>query len=334
MTALSCGGRTTGTPASPTPPGLTGTRVVTGVVLRTQEGAPVAGATVKLTQGGAASTVTDASGRFTLSQLPEGPLLLALTAPGYIDYHSRLQVTNAQGDTALEIIPDGGPFNLEFYRQFVRDATRTQGLAFESTHRWTMAPSFYFRTVTEENERPVPDGIIDGVERIFTNAVPELSGERYQVAAFETGAAPGEPRDGWVNVSFREQGTSSTIGAASVGGNSGTMWIIYDPARGPESNYFHCDSLTLYVADHEIVHTMGFYHTAPPWGTQITDFQSGEGCPGSGRPERTRYHAAVMYSRPRGNQDPDTDPGLTYVLDLRARSGPVISCVVPGVGGR
>jgi hypothetical protein len=78
------------------------------------------------------------------------------------------------------------------------------------------------------------------------------------------------------------------------------------------------------IADHEIVHVMGFWHTSDTFH----DFHSATGCPGSGRPDRVRYHAAVMYSRPPGNQDVDND-SPSFMHQFAERSGPpVVSCDV------
>jgi hypothetical protein len=77
------------------------------------------------------------------------------------------------------------------------------------------------------------------------------------------------------------------------------------------------------LADHEITHTMGYWHTQ----NVIVDSFSGEGCPGSPRPDYIRFHSSVMYSRPVGNKDPDLDPApATAVQAPESGRRVVVSC--------
>jgi hypothetical protein len=123
-----------------------------------------------------------------------------------------------------------------------------------------------------------------------------------QVAAFESGEEERPHQPGWVTVTFvrdLEYG-----GLATAGPSLGPwMKIRYNPALDAGPIFSGCESVMVEIADHEIVHTMGYSHTDEVGN----DFRSGKGCPGAGRPERVRYHAAVMYSRAHGNLDPDRD---------------------------
>ena len=67
---------------------------------------------------------------------------------------------------------------------------------------------------------------------------------------------------------------------------------------------------------------MGFWHT----DNSLVDEFSGTGCPGTGRPGYTLYHANVVYSRPVGNIDPDVDP-VSSAQQLAPRgSRPIVRC--------
>jgi hypothetical protein len=132
--------------------------------------------------------------------------------------------------------------------------------------------------------------------------------------------------DGWVNVTFYDQ-----LGAAfwpvNVGGNSGTISIRFGMVSTQTTNPFNCQTPEVGVADHEITHTMGFYHTP---NVYIDSF-SGNGCPGNNRPDNTKYHAAILYSRPVGNIDPDVDPDtIANTTGPADRQRLVISCVLGG----
>ena len=99
---------------------------------------------------------------------------------------------------------------------------------------------------------------------------------------------------------------AGVLGRSTIGGNSGTISLLYSPllVSNPQNNPFGCDFYMYGIAVHEITHTLGFYHTLD----LINDSFSGPGCTGTGRPERTRFHSSIMYSRPAGNTDPDVDP--------------------------
>lgn len=130
-------------------------------------------------------------------------------------------------------------------------------------------------------------GLLAEIVRVFEASVPELSDGRRRVA--------------------------------EVSGNSGRMLLRYNPERDdtPEVVSLHsCTATMIYVAEHEITHTMGFWHAGSEGDFNDTDWA----CTGTGRSERARYHASLVYSRPRGNQDPDLDP-FPPLPTLSAASG-------------
>ena len=89
------------------------------------------------------------------------------------------------------------------------------------------------------------------------------------------------------------------------------------------TNPYNCESVVIAVADHEITHTMGFWHTA----NVFIDTFSGQGCPGAGRPAHVLYHAALVYSRPPGNRDPDNDPEDVHRVGTGERAKPqTVTC--------
>jgi hypothetical protein len=130
---------------------------------------------------------------------------------------------------------------------------------------------------------------------------------------------------GWVTIEFyREIDGSLLQGSASIGGNAGRVRIRYDPERDESfGNIFGCGSSAVHVADHEIVHVMGYRHTS----NTAEDFQSGWGCPGAGRPNRVSLHASALYARPYGNVDVDSDPAqFMHPMASRSTMGPVAQC--------
>ena len=323
---VACGGAAQPSAPTLTDPPLTGPHTLSGVVVATQDGAPAAGVAVKVNSTGSSTVTTGPNGEFRFDSVPDGTSFLELSAPGYLTRATKVTVTSPRSGVTLDIIRDAEPFSLGFYRQFARNGF-SSAEALAALNPWTIAPSFYVRTVTDDTGDPVPPAVIEGVRRVIVNSVPELSADRFRVATFETGSEPRERVTGWVIVTFfRSFPRAGAIGDASVGGNSGFIRLEYDPDTIDRTG-LGCEARTVAVADHEMVHSMGFWHTGPPsGGGSDFDFLSGPGCPGNGRKERTRYHAAVAYSRPPGNRDPDTDP-FNFSL-LRADGGmpPVVSC--------
>jgi len=57
---------------------------------------------------------------------------------------------------------------------------------------------------------------------------------------------------------------------------------------------------------HEVGHALGFFHV-PDRNTIMNPFIPGN-CPSGQLSPAEQYHAAIAYSRPRGNLDPDNDP--------------------------
>jgi hypothetical protein len=282
--------------------------------------------TLNIPSGGSLSATTDATGHFAFTSLPDATFNVVLTAPGYVQHRSFLALTGTRSAAVLDLIRDGGSFSLTFYRQFVRNGFESSTL--ERTRRWTVAPSFYLRTVTDDTQEPVPEEIISGIKRVIMNSVPELSAGQFVVNAFETGTEARPQKDGWVSILLlRNRSLGEGIsGRSTVGGNTGTISIVYDPNLPPGVyNAQQCEAEAVSVADHEIVHTMGFYHTANTY----QDFHSGQGCPGLGRPANTLYHAAVMYSRPPGNLDPDTDVTVLYSLGFSRAPQKTVACRLP-----
>jgi hypothetical protein len=212
------------------------------------------------------------------------------------------------------MITDTPPFSLSFYREFARNAADAPS-NLQPLNPWTKAPSFYIKT-TDDQGNLVPKETIDGLMRIFVNSVPPLTAGRFAVAAIETGETDRSPADGWVRVLFQQVlSNPSAAGDSSVGGNQGVMHIRTTPV--PPSTGFSCTSGAAGVAVHEVVHAMGFWHTANPPTATSFGVITGQtfNCEGVRLPSMTQHHVAIAYSRSPGNRDPDSDAS-TFSLGL------------------
>lgn len=317
-----------GDTSSPTAPATWGPAVVAGRVVRTQDGTPIARASVRV---GDASTQTDGDGRFQL--LADRSDSVTVFAVGYLKRET--WVPQADGDArdmTVDLIPSGDPFVLGFFRQFARNGFERRDDLF-ATRRWTSSPSFFIQTTLEDTGEDVPAEVIERVRTILIGSVPELSGGRLSVAQVTTGPTSGLRFPGTVNVQFFRDLEGTAIGRATVGGPSGFIHLQFDPAN-PVVLSGHptgCDLRVYYVAEHEITHTVGFFHTFE----ELEDFHGvpGAGCVGAPRSDRARYHAAITYARPPGNGDIDSDPEpeVAALTGFAAGEGPVVFCDLRGV---
>ena len=296
---IACGG--TENPFTPPTNPSDGSGTVSGTLLSYGDRTPLSGASVVI---GQTIATTDAQGKFALPNLPgSGAGIITANAPGYVFRGFGVSLSQVPPNLTIDILRDTPPFSLQFYRFWARNGYESPEL--QATKPWTRSPSFYVRMVVvgPTTTTRVDPAVVDRIRDLFEKSVPELSGGRFRVAAFETGDAERPAEEGWVNLTFYSQ-LGSAFGTSTVGGNSGTMSIRYGIVSNPTTNPTNCMTPEVSIADHEITHTMGFWHTPDIFG----DTFSGPGCPGAPRPDYIRYHSAVMYSRPVGNRDPDVDP--------------------------
>jgi len=325
---MACGGA----PAAPTSSPPAGDGSVSGTVVSVVLGAPIPGASVKV---GDWSATADANGRFTVTGVPAiGEFPVIIDAPGHFQRRTsvRLRYLASHPDLEVDLIPTSAPFDYTFFRQFARNELVRGQTGLEPLRPWTMAPSFYIRTVLDPTGETIPTEIVSHVTTVLVNGVREYSGGKMSSAGVETGTEDRPAASGWVNVIFRRELSGPNVaGQATIGGNQGTMLLRFDPddPRLYVDDPSGCYARVVQVAAHEIQHTMGYYHTT---GAYVALYEDPD-CDAAGLSERLRYHAAVMYSRPRGNVDPDTDPeGFT----LNATTGvgqAVVSCSDAHVGG-
>jgi hypothetical protein len=193
------------------------------------------------------------------------------------------------------------------YREFARDGFERPNQLRE-LRRWRQRPSFYIRTVHEDTGAAIPAPFVAAMHAVIRNTVTELSGGIHRDAVIEAGTESRQEAPGWVIVTFRKQlMTPSAHGQATVGGESGWLALRFDDDSPRPSNNFpdRCPSYELQVLEHELTHTMGFWHTSV-WADGSA-FNSLTGCTGADRSESARHLAAIVYARAPGNLDVDVD---------------------------
>ena len=318
--AAACGGGSGGsrpsTPTTPsvpttptTPPTPVNTWSASGqiVALGTTQG--IGGAT--LTPGWPLAAVSaDEQGKYTIGDVanpPSTPYPVTLSAGGMISHD--VWITWARGARTgvnLDMIRNAAPFNMEFYRQFARDTFDSdQGAPFPLL-RWTTAPSFYVRTV-DQNGRAIEPEVLAVTLDALTRGVQGYTGGRYSPAAIETGTDARPQAAGWINVDIRRDPNDRQVcGRAFVGANPGLITLNDDVCS--------CGSNKIpgAVTMHEVGHAMGFFHVSDR-NSLMFPFASGD-CPAGALSPAEAFHAAVVYSRPRGNTEPDHDPSSGAAL--------------------
>ena len=311
---LSCGGGGASRP-SPTPPtappaappAVTGWSV-SGTLVETTSRRPIPGATIAPTWD-LAAIQSGSDGAFELAATtnpPTAPYRLSISGADILSREVWVSwVRGPRTGVEFDAIINRPPFSLEFYRQFVRGTYDAEGAPY-ANFRWMSAPSFYVQTI-DQNGRPVEPEVLAVVLEALPRAVREFSGGRFGGAVVETGTEARAPREGWIDVAIRrDRNERSTCGFAQIGANPGSITFNNDVCS--------CGSNKIpgALVLHEVGHAMGFFHV-PDRRSVMYPYLPGN-CPSGQLSAAERFHAAIAYSRPRGNRDPDIDPAAGQYL--------------------
>lgn len=287
-------------PSAPTP----AVTVFEGRLTASNGGEPLGGVAVDF--GGLAAT-TDASGGFSYRYGPGATRgRLTFTAPGILT-RSLVYAADVSRIVAADAVVLKPPFDLDFYRQLVRNDLEAPG-QLQPLRRWSSAPSVYVQTVDTAN-RPIDTGTLDSTVGTIRAAVAEWTGGVFSNVIVERGTESRIGQDGWVTVIWDGTG-SEFCGTALVGGGE----IHFSP-RTSGCRCPGTPGVTATTVRHEIGHMLGFWHT--PAVTDVMYRSAGFSCDLPMSP-RERFHSALAYRRPRGNVDPDSDPGtIVNVAPMR-----------------
>jgi hypothetical protein len=288
----------TPTPQVPvTPPPPPNRWSLAGRVVDTVTGVPVPGAVLE--PAGFPAVTADAAGEYAIQAdtlPPDSSFTVTVRASGFITREA--QVPSARGARTgvdISLIRDAAPFSLDFYRQLVRNATRTPE-DLEPLLRWTTAPKFYMRTVEEGTARPVEAEVLALVQEWLLLGVSMWTG--WTVPTFESGPEARGSQAGWIRVVFIRS-DEPFCGTSFVGRNPGLITLALDV----------CDCGSRKVPPdtilHEVGHALGFWHVADrrsvmypidPGGCRPAELSAAE-----------KHHAAIAFRRPNGSTDIDRD---------------------------
>lgn len=252
-----CSGSPTAPSPTPSPsPSPAPPPTFSGSVTNTVSGAPVLG-----------FSATISAGRLTVS------------APGYLTRET------STGRSTVDLIPEAG-FDLSFYRQFARGSLDG---SMQPLRVLSAAPSIYLQTagLTAAN--------VAALEQAARAVVPALTGGRFHVQAWETGADRRGERNGWIVVDVVNDNEKCM--RSYTGASAGHIWINLTSACLRDGVPY----VPLFA--HEIGHALGFWHVAETRAIMHEPMTAGVLVAS----DVERHHAAIAYARQAGNRDVDID---------------------------
>jgi hypothetical protein len=290
-----------------TPPSGSAATIATGHVTATNGGQPLAGLSVDL--AGTGATTSDSAGVFRFTTTGGGNARLTLAGASILT-RSLVLALGTTRDVAVDAVALTSPFDPAFYRQFVRNAFETPA-DLQPLRRWTRTPSIYLKTVDEAGEA-IHGPTLDLIEATMKDAVPQWTSGKLGVPVVERGTATREGQSGWITIKFPAEVATESCGRAQIGVEGG--WIEFSshvPASAPINCRVPGAVIAPFVVRHELGHALGFWHTDAQTDVMWGGVWSNAALTPSPR-ELTA--AAIAYSRPVGNVDPDSDPASAVKL--------------------
>jgi hypothetical protein len=314
---VGCGGESSTAPTTPTTPAVRPV-TVTGRAVSNPGGTSVGGAQIIDATRRVTLAATDGAGSFSFEyDGASSPIQVSVEAANHLTRVT--QIARASHNVTIDLISLAPPFDLTYYQQLARAALNNPTFNVNALGLgvWPRNPNFYLQTnlvdpgqAFRDIGQPVPQEAIDRTVSGIPVIVSEVTGGRLQAGSIEMG--PGwlhvnEP--GWVTVAFFHRNDNPQT-YSGTGGNSGSgTRVMGRVILGVHATRFACPPISQGLIFHEMGHALGLFHIPtvgqPP---NMMGGGMGETCDVAHFSSLESFHSTIMYSRPRGNQDPDTDP--------------------------
>lgn len=257
---------------------------------------PVAGARVGAAFGAA---TTDGEGRFTLRPAsPSGSAArLTVEAPDYVPRELTVRLDGGgRRDLVIDLMGPP-PFALPFYEEFARDRLDNQGRLRALAP--VVAPR-YLVVTRHTGGGTVAASLVARVRATAFLMAQEFGDGRASPSITEIDAAPANAA-GHIVITFTEDAASATCAEASIGAETGFVrFFLGVPACTCADS---ADGLAPVIIRHELGHTLGAYHVS----NDVALMNAQPRCNATAT-SLERFHASVLFRRPRGNLSPDADP--------------------------
>jgi hypothetical protein len=296
-----------------TGPAALGDVALSGQVRDSVTGLPVAGAHVDV--GELSGVDADGNGLFSIPASQTGVVSFMARADGYFAHETHAR-TGSPSPIAIELIPQGRKFDLDFFDHVFRH------LGENGTHIWNAEPTFEILTevfdcvdhevsdacdVFEATDEAAPGQFVSLASEVVAADAPRYTGGSVLGSdVVETPVAAGTQitrSEAWVRNRVR------ILIARLPDDYSWTTWWYYRDTPNLYSalvviNKEHKALRGVY--SHELAHTLGYDH---PLGGDAVPIPSIMRYGHGPDPEPNDIlHGAILYRRPAGSRTPDRDP--------------------------
>jgi hypothetical protein len=278
-----------------------------GHVVATNTQTPVAGAHVSTP---VASADTNGNGDFTLTaaSTPSASQAVTVTASGYLTHETSMRLPRTT-PLNLDLISTAPPFDQTFYDAMARGAMNGNSYALS---RWDHQMTFFLKTV-DENGRPLTDDELNTIRRGINTGVPIFTNNTY-AAKIEEGTDTREGKSGYITILPKRviQDGDYCSEISTVGADPAVIDLRLEACG--------CNGISIPIIEvlHAVGNAVGLFSVAEAGHVMSNPYAGG--CAEVLPTAKEQYHAALIYSRPRGNTMPDKDP-ITFTLSASAHTG-------------
>ena len=259
------------------------------------------------------SAISASDGSFLLEGIGSGHLAISIAGEAVYQRVAAID-TSAGRSILLDVIEKQSAFNLNFYRELARGHHPTEGNLL-AIQRWTKAtpPTIYLDTNAAATDAGIVDaGMLKRAREVIKYMLPVLSGDTYasapiqvrSFASYDFDAIPENTiaisfddtlyRQGALGVTFTEPNFTAQ---ATTSLRKAWIFLLHNEQYYQQGGVGY-EELTA----HELGHAFGYRHTS-----LLPSVMEKNGAYGGLFSEHDRLHMRVMYKRPFGNLDVDTD---------------------------